>query len=80
MQQYIKVKNSLLISIGGKNWMWKSFFLHTYSPELNKIEIPWRFIKYKWIPIDTYLNFENLKDRQNETINKIGSNYNINYY
>jgi len=56
------------------------FFLPTYSPELNKIEILWRFIKYKWIPLDAYLNFQNLKDRLNETINQIGSKYIINYF
>ena len=56
------------------------FFLPTYSPELNKIEILWRFIKYKWIPLDAYLNFQNLKDRLNDTINQIGSIYIINYF
>lgn len=56
------------------------FFLPTYSPELNKIEILWRFIKYKWIPLDAYLNFQNLKDRLDETISQVGSKYIINFY
>jgi hypothetical protein len=29
------------------------FELPSYSPELNLIEILWRFIKYEWIPIET---------------------------
>ncbi|MDR1056764.1 MAG: transposase [Prevotellaceae bacterium] len=36
------------------------FFLPPYSPELNKIEILWRFIKYKWLPFEAFLNFQNL--------------------
>jgi hypothetical protein len=30
------------------------FFLPTYSPELNIIEILWRFIKYQWLEVDAY--------------------------
>jgi transposase len=30
------------------------FELPSYSPELNLIEILWRFIKYEWIEIDAY--------------------------
>jgi len=29
-----------------------------YSPQLNLIEILWRFIKYKWIDIDAYSSWE----------------------
>ena len=56
------------------------FFLPPYSPELNKIEILWRFIKYKWLPFDAFLNFNNLKDRLNEVLNQIGSKYVIKFY
>ena len=31
------------------------FYLPTYSPELNLIEILWRFIKYEWIEFSAYL-------------------------
>lgn len=40
-----------------KEWLAKGltlFFLPTYSPELNIIEILWRFIKYSWLGIDAY--------------------------
>lgn len=56
------------------------YFLPPYSPELNKIEILWRFIKYQWIPLDAYRNFQNLKDRLNETLLLVGSKHIIKYY
>jgi len=31
---------------------------YPYSPQLNLIEILWRFIKYKWIDIDAYSSWE----------------------
>ena len=39
--------------------LWKEqgfdiFYLPKYSPELNWIEILWRFIKYEWIELDAY--------------------------
>lgn len=55
------------------------FFLPPYSPELNKIEILWRFIKYKWLPFDAFLNFQNLKDRLNDVIQNVGTKYVINF-
>ncbi|MGI4863813.1 MAG: transposase [Janthinobacterium lividum] len=30
------------------------FFLLSYSPELNRIEIPWRFCKHYWLPLAAY--------------------------
>ena len=33
------------------------FELPSYSPELNLIEILWRFIKYEWIDISAYKNW-----------------------
>jgi transposase len=37
------------------------FFLPTYSPELNLIEILWRFIKYQWLEIDAYESWHNAR-------------------
>lgn len=56
------------------------FFLPPYSPELNKIEILWRFIKYKWLPLDAFLNIQNLKERLNQVLNDIGMKWCINFY
>lgn len=36
------------------------FFLPTYSPHLNLIEILWRFIKYKWLESDAYESYSTL--------------------
>jgi len=37
------------------------FFLPTYSPHLNPIEILWRFIKYKWLNKKEYNSWNSLK-------------------
>jgi transposase len=55
------------------------YFLPPYSPELNLIEILWRFIKYQWLNFGAYSNFQNLKEHLNEILNNIGSKYSINY-
>jgi transposase len=36
------------------------FWLPSYSPQLNIIEILWRFLKYEWIEIDAYSSWHNL--------------------
>jgi len=36
------------------------FYLPKYSPELNGIEILWRFIKYEWIELDAYKSWTHL--------------------
>ncbi|MEG2480357.1 MAG: transposase, partial [Mucinivorans sp.] len=56
------------------------YYLPPYSPELNIIEILWRFIKYQWLPFDAFLNFQNLKERIAELLNIIGSKYIIKFY
>jgi transposase len=54
-------------------------FLPTYSPELNLIEIVWRFIKYNWLPPSAYLSFKNLKNELQKVLDGIGSEYQINF-
>jgi transposase len=56
------------------------YFLPKYSPELNKIEILRRFIKYSWLPFDAYTNIQNFKDRLNEILQNVGRKYKINFY
>ncbi len=34
------------------------FWLPAYSPQLNLIEILWKFIKYEWMEIEAYTNFK----------------------
>jgi transposase len=56
------------------------FFLPTYSPELNLIEILWRKIKYEWIPFSAYKSIDRLRDEMNEILNNFGSiKYHINF-
>jgi transposase len=55
------------------------YFLPPYSPELNKIEILWRKMKYEWINFDAFSSFQSLRVRLNELIEQIGEKYIINY-
>lgn len=61
-------KNDLLI-----------YFLPSYSPELNLIEILWRRIKYQWLPFEAYLSFQNLKERLSYVLNNFGHKYDIKF-
>ena len=54
-------------------------YLPTYSPELNLIEIVWRFIKYSWLPLSAYLSFKNLKNELQNVLDSIGSEYRITF-
>ncbi len=38
----------------------KIFWLPTYSPKLNLIEILWKFTKYEWIEVDAYASLSSL--------------------
>jgi transposase len=53
------------------------YFLPAYSPELNLIEILWRRIKYNWLPFDSYLCFQNLKERLSDVLHNFGNKYDI---
>jgi len=55
------------------------YYLPTYSPELNKIEILWRMIKYKWISISAYFDFDALKSALDDILIGIGEKYKINF-
>ena len=54
-------------------------YLPTYSPELNLIEIVWRFIKYSWLSLSAYLSFKNLKNELQKVLDGIGSEYQITF-
>ena len=53
--------------------------LSAYSPELNLIEIIWRFIKYQWLPLSAYSSFTNLKAELQQVLDSIGSEYRITF-
>ncbi|MEM8805133.1 MAG: transposase, partial [Cyanobacteria bacterium P01_G01_bin.38] len=50
-----------------------------YSPELNLIEIVWRFMKYKWIAFDAYESWTNLVNRVEEMLIGFGDEFAINF-
>lgn len=63
-------------------WEEKGLFLKylpPYSPELNIIEILWRFMKYSWLPISAYLSFNNLKEKLEYVLKNVGKEYRINF-
>jgi len=54
-------------------------FLPSYSPELNLIELLWRKIKYEWLPLDIYGNYQTMCDGLFEVLKGIGSKYRITF-
>ena len=55
------------------------FLLPKYSPQLNAIEILWRFIKYKWLKPKDYSDKESLYDAVCYILTKFGSDFSINF-
>jgi len=55
------------------------FVLPSYSPQLNLIEILWRFIKYEWIEIDAYKSWETFVASVEKILREFGRNYVINF-
>jgi len=65
-----------------KKWEAQNLFIHNippYSPELNKIEILWRKIKYEWLDFSAYKSFSALKKALSGILATIGQDYIINF-
>jgi len=65
-----------------KEWEQKGltiFYLPTYSPQLNIIEILWRFIKYEWLNIDAYESWKTLVKAVEDVLREVGGKYKINF-
>ena len=65
-----------------EKWEAQGLFIHNippYSPELNKIEILWRKIKYEWLDFSAYESFSALKKALNNILATIGEDYVINF-
>lgn len=65
-----------------RNWRQQGIFLHflpPYSPELNLIEILWRKIKYEWLPMSAYKNYQTMKNAVLETLSSFGEKYKITF-
>jgi transposase len=57
----------------------KIFWLPTYSPHLNLIEILWRFLKYEWIKVSAYQSRDSLVAYTKNVLDNFGKEYVINF-
>lgn len=57
----------------------KIYFLPTYCPSLNKIELLWQKIKYDWLTWDAYSSYKNLCRELDEILSQVGSKYYITF-
>jgi|CXWL01.1.fsa_nt_gi transposase len=48
------------------------YYLPTYSPELNIVEMVWRLVKYRWLPLNAYASFESLWENLKDVFYEIG--------
>ena len=77
-----KIHRSKLMKEKFAEWEEKGFyifFLPTYSPHLNIIEILWRKMKYEWLKPQDYLWFESLTKAIKEILSNLGTEYKINF-
>ncbi|MCI5208452.1 MAG: hypothetical protein D3910_06585 [Candidatus Electrothrix sp. ATG2] len=65
-----------------EKWEKQGLFIQNipaYSPELNKIEILWRKIKYEWLDFSAYESFSALKNALYDILANVGQDYYINF-
>lgn len=55
------------------------FELPPYSPELNLIEVLWKFMKYYWIEIEAYRDWDSLVGYVEKVLRELGREYIINF-
>ena len=55
------------------------FYLPPYSPQLNPIEMVWKFMKYYWIELDAYKSAEHMKNYVEKVIQGYGEDYEIKF-
>jgi len=48
-------------------------YLPPYSPQLNIIEMLWKFIKYHWMEMSAYQSYSNMKEYVQRMLNEYGS-------
>lgn len=54
-------------------------FLPAYSPELNRIEILWRFLKHYWLTPADYQTLDTLHQRLQYILKRIGTDYTVTF-
>lgn len=55
------------------------FYLPPYSPQLNPIEILWKFMKYYWIEFDAYESIGKMRDYVEKVLDGYGDLYEISF-
>ena len=55
------------------------YFLPPYSPELNLIEMIWREIKHRWLPLRAYRSAKALWDELGQVLGTIGKDHKIHF-
>jgi len=55
------------------------FYLPPYSPQLNPIEILWKFMKYYWIEFTAYKSAKDMKNYVEKVLIGYGIKYEINF-
>jgi transposase len=79
-QSSVHTSNAVLAKL--EEWKEKQleiFWLPPYSPQLNLIEIFWKFLKYEWIKLDAYENFSSLVNYVTNVLDNVGKTYAINF-
>jgi transposase len=66
------------IEYWGKNNLFL-YYLPPYSPQLNRIERLWKFMKYYWMPLNAYCSFEKLKSAVNDLLSGYGKQHLITF-
>ena len=54
-------------------------YLPSYAPELNLIEILWRFMQYYWLPFSAYTSFQCLYEAIEQILTGVGTEYTITF-
>lgn len=57
----------------------KIYYLPSYCPSLNKIEMLWEKIKYDWLSWEAYSSYKNLSQELDNILSQIGSKYLISF-
>jgi len=76
------VHRSKLVQAKRREWKAKGLrllFLPPYCPHLNKIEILWRLVKYRWLAPDAYTDFATLCQSVTDVLAQVGTKYQISF-
>jgi transposase len=54
-------------------------YLPPYSPHLNPIELVWKNLKYRWLPVGAYQDFPTLCESVTNILDAYGKNYTLTF-